>query len=144
MPEFKEPPVTLEQVKIHAIHFTSLDLEVRIKVQNPNPVSATLRDLPFTVYFYDGEHERESASGKAAGVEIPASGSTDIIVPVTSYDVALIEALATIVETGKIQLKIRGNAVIDHILGWTLPVAETIDLTEKQILDALEGKSEKK
>lgn len=141
MPELKEPIVTLEQVEIHAIHFTSLDLEVKIKVQNSNPVSATLRGLPFTIYFHEGEREKEIASGNAAGVEIPANGATDIIVPVTSYDVALLEALVTIVEKGGIRLEIRGNAVIDHILGWTLPIAETIDLTEKQVLDAFEGKS---
>ena len=71
MPELKEPIVTLEQVKIHAIHFSSLDLEVKIKVQNSNPVSATLRELPFTIYFRDGERERRSPRGTQPGLRSP-------------------------------------------------------------------------
>jgi LEA14-like dessication related protein len=143
MPEIKEPVVTLERVKIHAIHLTSVELEVTLKVQNPNPIDAILRELPFTIFFHAGKNTREVASGNTGRVEIPADSGTDIMVPVTSYDLAVIEALAEIVETGGIRLELRGNAVIDHILGWTLPVSETIDLTGRQILDALEGKGQK-
>jgi LEA14-like dessication related protein len=143
MPELKEPVVTLERVNIHAIHLTSLDLEVTIKVQNPNPIDAILRELPFAIFFHAGKDQKEIASGNTGRVEIPADSSTEIAVPVTSYDLAVIEAVATIVERGGIRLEIKGNAVIDHILGWTLPITETIDLTERQVLDALEGKGEK-
>ena len=50
MPELKEPIVTLEQVEIHAIHFTSLDLEVKIKVpefqsRQRNPEEAAVYHL---------------------------------------------------------------------------------------------------
>src|SRR5271169_5043255 len=140
MPSVNEPVVSLEGVKIRAVHVTSLDLEVSLKVQNANPIDAILRELPFTVFFRDGNNQKEIASGNTGRVEIPANGSIDIIVPVTSYDLALLEALASIIEKGGIRLEIRGSAVIDHILGWTLPFTETVDLTTLQILDALEGK----
>ena len=140
MPELKEPVVTLERVKITGVHLTSLDFEVTVKILNPNPADAVLRELPFTIFFQDGNREKEVASGNTGKLEIPAFNSTKILVLVTSHDLALIEALATVVETGGIRLEIRGNAVIDHIVGWTLPISETIDLTERQVLDALEGK----
>jgi len=144
MPSVNEPVVTLEGVKIRAVHLTSLDLEVSLKVQNANPIDAILRELPFTIYFRSGQQEKEIASGNTGRVEIPANGSIDIVVPVTSYDLALLEALASIIEKGGIRLEIKGNAVIDHILGWTLPFTETVDLTERQILDSLEGKTDRK
>lgn len=142
MPEIKEPVVTLERVKIHAIHLTSLDLDVTLKLLNPNPIDAVLRELPFTIFFQDGDREKEIATGNTGKMELPADNSIEISVPVTSNDLALIEALAEIVERGGIRLAIKGNAVIDHVLGWTLPITETIDITERQVLDALEGKSE--
>ena len=140
MPALVEPVVTLEEVRIRAVHLTSLDLDVKVKVQNPNPIDAILRELPFTVFFRAGNRREEIASGNAGQLEIPAHGSTDIVASVTSYDLELIEALATIVEKGGIQLEIQGNAVIDHILGWTLPFSETVNVTERQVLDVLEGK----
>jgi LEA14-like dessication related protein len=144
MPEIKEPVVTLERVKIHAIHLTSIDLEVTLKILNPNPIDAILRELPFTVFFHTGKDQKEIASGNTGRVEIPADGSIEIPVPVTSYDLALVEGLAEILKRGRITLEVKGNAVIDHILGWTLPITETIDITGRQVLDALEGKGGEK
>jgi LEA14-like dessication related protein len=144
MQEIKEPVVTLERVKIQAIHLTSIDLEVTLKIQNPNPIDAILRELPFTVFFHTGKDQKEIASGNTGRVEIPADGSIEIPVPVASYDLALVEGIAEIVKSGRITLEVKGNAVIDHILGWTLPITETIDITGQQILKALVGKSERK
>ena len=140
MPSLVEPKVTIEGVKIRAIHLTSLDLEVTLKVQNNNPIDAVLRELPFTVFLMSAKGRQEIASGNTGRMEIPANGNTDIVVPVTSSDLALLEALATIVEKGSVRLEIKGSAVIDHILGWTLPFVEMVDVTERQVLDALEGK----
>jgi LEA14-like dessication related protein len=144
MQEIKEPFVTLGRVKILAIHLTSIDLEVTLKIQNPNPIDAILRELPFTVFFHFGKNQKEIASGNTGKVEIPADGSVEIPVPVTSYDLALIEGLAEILKRGRITFEVKGNAVIDHILGWTLPITESIDITGQQILKALVGKSEGK
>jgi LEA14-like dessication related protein len=144
MQEIKEPVVTLGRVKILAIHLTSIDLEVTLKIQNPNPIDAILRELPFTVFFHFGKNQKEIASGNTGKVEIPADGSVEIPVPITSYDLALIEGLAEILKRGRITFEVKGNAVIDHILGWTLPITESIDITGQQILKALVGKSEGK
>jgi LEA14-like dessication related protein len=144
MQEIKEPFVTLGRVKILAIHLTSIDLEVTLKIQNPNPIDAILRELPFTVFFHFGKNQKEIASGNTGKVEIPADGSVEIPVPITSYDLALIEGLAEILKRGRITFEVKGNAVIDHILGWTLPITESIDITGQQILKALVGKSEGK
>ena len=142
MPDLHEPVVTLEGVKILAFHITSLDLEVKLRVQNPNSISATLRELPFTIFFRAGAHPLEIASGNTGRLEIDAYQSCDITVPVTTYNLVLIDALATLVEKGGVQLEIKGNAVIDHIIaGWTLPFTKTVDITEHEVIDLVLGKN---
>ncbi|MHB8163669.1 MAG: hypothetical protein ACYDDV_04860, partial [Methanoregula sp.] len=71
--------------------------------------------------------------------------SSEINVPVTTYNLVLIEALASLIEKGGVQLEIKGNAVIDHIIaGWTLPFSKTVDVTEHEIIDAVLGKDKGK
>ncbi|MFA4825208.1 MAG: LEA type 2 family protein [Methanoregula sp.] len=138
MPELREPVVSLERVKIHAFHLTSLDLVVKLRVQNPNSISATLRELPFTIFFQTGGRMEEIASGNTGRLEIDANSSTEIDVPVTTDNLVLIEAIAALAEKGGVRLEIKGNAVIDHILaGWTLPFTKTVDITEHEIVDAV-------
>lgn len=145
MPDLIEPVVTLEGVKILAIHIASLDLEVKLRVHNPNSISATLRELPFTIFFRTGGHPVEIASGNTGKLEIDAYSSSEIKVPVTTYNLVLIEAIASLVEKGGVQLEIKGNAVIDHILaGWTLPFSKTMDITEHEVIDAVFGKNKEK
>jgi LEA14-like dessication related protein len=137
MSVLKEPVVTLEEVKIRALHLTSIDFEVMLRIANPDPFGATVRELPFSVFFRDGDQEKEIASGAAADIQIPAGGDIAIIVPVTSHDLALVEGIASFLERGAIQLKITGTAAVDHLVGWALPFTKTIDITEHEIADAV-------
>jgi len=137
----RDPVVRLEKVAIRAVHLSSLDLEVNPRVENPNPIDAVLRDLPFTVFFRTSSGKKEIASGNTGRIEIPANNNIVIPVPVTSYDLALLEAFVSIIGRGGLRLEIEGNAVIDHIMGWTLPFTEAVDVTAGEIVAALEGKT---
>jgi LEA14-like dessication related protein len=140
----KEPSVTFESVKIHALHLTSIDLVVVLRIMNPNPISVTVRDLPFTIFFHTGDHEEEIAKGNAGKMVISAKASTAISVPVTSFNLALIGALATFVGKGSLKIEIRGSVVIDHLLGWTIPFCKTVDVTVGELAEAIKGKMEEK
>jgi LEA14-like dessication related protein len=137
MPVLNEPAVTLEGVKIRAIHLTSIDFDVTIRIDNPNPFGATVRELPFTVFFRDGDQEKEIARGEAVTLNIPAGGTLTITVPVASHDLALVEGIASFFGRGSIQLRIEGKASIDHIIGWSLPFSKTIDITEDEIANVV-------
>jgi len=137
MSVLKEPAVSLEGVKIRAIHLTSIDFDVEIRIDNPNPFGATVRELPFTVFFRDGDQEKEIARSGAVILNIPAGGTITVSVPVASHDLALVEGIASFLEKGNIQLRIEGKAVIDHIIGWSLPFSKTINVTEHDITDAV-------
>jgi LEA14-like dessication related protein len=132
-----EPVVTIKGVKIRAIHLSSLDFDVILRIENPNPFGATVREFPFTVFFRSGSQEKEIASGETVKMDIPASDSIEITVPLTSHDLALFEGIVSLIKKGNIQLKIEGTAVIDHIIGWSLPVTEEIEITEHEIAEAV-------
>ena len=140
MPILSDPTVTLEDVRLRAISLSSLDLEVMIRVENPNPLGITLRELPFSALFNSGKGDLELAKGNIGQVNIAARGSTLLRVPVTSQNIALIRALTTFFTKGGMQVTIRGSAVIDAVLrGWSVPFEKTVPVTMEKIAESLAG-----
>jgi len=140
MPVLHEPVVTLEDVRLRTLSISSLELDVAIRVENNNPLGVTLRELPFTVLCQDADRTREIARGNTGKVQIAAKDSTLLHVPVTSENTILIGALAAFVTRGKVQVTIRGTAIIDCILfGWSVPFTKTIPVTMEQVADAVAG-----
>ena len=137
MQALNEPVVSIKGVKIRALYLSSIDFDVILKIENPNPFGATVRELPFTVFFRSGTQEKEIASGQTITMDIPASDSIEITVPLTSHDLALFEGIVSLIKKGNIQLEIKGTAMIDHIIGWSLPVIEEIEITEHEIAEAV-------
>ena len=144
MPLLRDPVVTLEDIRIRKISFSTLDLDVIIRLENPNLLGITLRELPFTVLCSSGWKDQQLASGNTGRVKIPGKGSTVLRIPVTSQNVALISALATFVTTGGVKVTIRGTATIDAVLfGWSVPFEKTLPVTLAQVAGSpLEKKSE--
>jgi LEA14-like dessication related protein len=140
MPVLREPVVTLEDVRLRKFSLFSLDLEVTIRVENPNPLSITLRELPFTVLCSSGHTDQQLACGNTGRVKIARNGTTVLHIPVTSQNAALINTLATFVTKGGVQVTIRGTAVVDAVLfGWSIPFEKTLPVTMEQVADSLAG-----
>jgi len=141
MPVFCDPVVTLEDVRLLKVSLPSLDLEVAIRVENPNPLGITLRELPFTVLCSSGHTDQQLASGNTGRVKIARNGSTVLRIPVTSQNATLIRALATFVTKGGVRVTIRGTATIDAVLfGWSNPFSKTLPVTLTEVADSLPGK----
>ena len=141
MPVLHDPVVTLEDARVRKITLTSLDLDVMIRVENPNPIGITLQQLPFTVMCSSGNRDQEIAAGNTGRVKIPAQGNTVLRIPTTSQNAALIGALATFVTKGGIQVTIQGKATIDCLLfGWSIPFSKTLPVTMAHVADAIAGK----
>jgi LEA14-like dessication related protein len=136
-----DPVVTLEDVRVRKISLSALDLDVMIRVENPNLIGITLRQLPFTVMCSSGNRDQEIASGNTGRIQIPARGSTVLRIPVTSRNAAILAALATFVTRGSVQVTIKGTATIDALLfGWSIPFTKTLPVTMAQVADAVAGK----
>lgn len=141
MPVLSDPVVSLEYVRVRAFSLLSLDLEVMIRVENPNPIGITLRQLPFTVQYRQGDKQTDIASGDPGRTKIPAKGSTVLHIPITSRNAALLGALASFLTRGSLQVTIQGTATIDALLfGWSIPFSKTLPVTMEQVADAVAGK----
>ena len=97
MPVLHDPVVTLEDARVRKISLTSLDLDVMIRVENPNPIGITLRQLSFIVMCSSGNRNQEIAAGNTGRIKIPAQGSMVLRIPTTSQNAALIVAFATFI-----------------------------------------------
>jgi LEA14-like dessication related protein len=140
MPVFCDPVVTLEDVRLRHFTVSSLDLEVIIHVENPNPVGITLRELPFTIQCSSGQTTQQLACGNTGRVKIARNGTTVLRIPVTSQNAALINAFGTFVIRGGVQVTILGMAIIDCILfGWSIPFSKTLPVTMTQVAESLTG-----
>jgi LEA14-like dessication related protein len=145
MPILQEPAVTLEGIKVRAISLVSIDLDMMIKMNNPNPIGVTLRELHFVTLCGTGGHEQEIAEGNTGSIRIPARDSTLITVPVTSHNKALIRAMAAFVARGGIHVTIKGVAKIDCIVAcWSLPFTKTLMVTVRQLTGAFTGQKHEK
>jgi len=138
MPLLHEPVVTLEDASLRSLSISSLELDVAIRVQNPNPLGVTIRELPFKVLCRDTDNTREIASGNTGCVKIAAGASTLLHVPVKSENAVLIGALAAFVTRGSVKVTIKGTASIDCVLfNWSVPFSKTLPVTVEQVMDSL-------
>jgi LEA14-like dessication related protein len=138
MPVLKDPVVTLEDIRLRKVSLSSLDLDVAIRLQNPNPLGITLRELPFTVLCSSGPTDQQLASGNTGRVKIAGNSTTVLHIPVTSQNAILISALATFVTKGGVQVTIRGTAILDAIIfGWSVPFEKTLPVTLEQVAGSL-------
>jgi LEA14-like dessication related protein len=141
MPILHEPVIGLERVKIRSVSLSSLDLDVAIRVQNPNPVGVNLKEIPFLVLIRHGDCLQEIANGNTGNVSIPARDSTTLTIPVTSRNSAILRALAAFVAKGGIEVTIKGNAVVDaFVTGWSVPFEKTVTVTAAEVTDAVAGR----
>jgi LEA14-like dessication related protein len=141
MPILHEPVIGLERVKIRSVSLSSLDLDVAIRVQNPNPVGVNLKEIPFLVLIRHGDCLQEIANGNTGNISIPARDSTILTVPVTSRNSAILRALAAFVARGEIEVTIKGNAVVNAVITeWSVPFEKMVTVTAAEVADAVAGR----
>jgi LEA14-like dessication related protein len=138
VPVLQEPSVSLEGVKIRSVSLKSLGLDVAIRVQNQNPVGITLGEIPFVVLIKDKERVLEVANGNAGTITVQARDSTAINVPVTSENAAIIRAAAGFVAGGRLEVTIKGTAVVDALVtSLPVPFEKTVVVTAAGIAGAV-------
>jgi LEA14-like dessication related protein len=140
MPILQNPDVTLEGVSLRNISLSTLDLEVAIRVENPNPVGATLKECPFAVLYQKEGTSQQIATGNTGGTKIAASTATVLRVPVTSHNTALVGALAALITKGGIEVTIAGTAVVKFLMiTKSVPFSRTLPVTMAQVAGIVTG-----
>jgi LEA14-like dessication related protein len=141
MPILHEPAISLEGAKIRSLSLANLGLNVTIRVENKNPVGVTLKEIPFIVLINDGGRQQEIANGNTGNVAIPAQSCTQLAVPVTMRNEAIIGAMGGLVANGRIGVTIKGAAVVDAVITtWSVPFEKTVAVTMEEVAGALNVK----
>jgi LEA14-like dessication related protein len=135
-----DPVVTLEGVALENISLSSVALAVTIRVENKNPVGATLESCPFTLSYLSAGKPVVIATGDTGSAKVAASASTVLPVRVTSKNAALLGALAGLVFGGKIEITITGMAKIKFLMiPKEIPFSRTVPVTRGEIVDMVTG-----
>ena len=139
-----DPVVTLEGVKIENVSLSTVDLLVSIRVENQNPVGATLESCPFSVSYDDAGKHEVIANGETGGAKIPGSSMTVVPARVTSKNAALLGAVAKLVLGGKIEVTINGTARIKFMMiPKEIPFSRTVPVTAGDIAGMVTGRKPK-
>ncbi len=132
------PVITLEAVKIRSLTLSTLELELNLRIDNPNLFGVTLRELPFTVLWRSKGNEQVIATGKVDGVKIQGRSSATLSLPVTADNAGTIRAVTSLLAQGGIDVEVRGTAVIDCIVACpAIPFTRSLRLTTGQIAGAI-------
>ena len=140
MSVLSDPVVTLEGVRLEKISLSSVVLAVTIRVENKNPVGATLESCPFSVSSGQGGKTEIIATGETGSAKIPGNSVTDLPVRVTSKNAALLGALAGLVLGGKTEVTITGTAKIKFLMiPKEVPFSRTVPVTAGDIAGMVTG-----
>lgn len=141
MPILSDPIVTLEGISLRNVSLSTLEIDLAIRVENPNPVGADLQECPFTVMYKKGDTGDRLATGNTGNAKIPGNTSTVLKVPVTSHNKALAGAFATFILKGGMEVTIEGVAVIKFlVIKKSVPFSRTISVTTADITGIVTGK----
>ncbi len=141
MSVLSDPVVTLEGVRLEKISLSAVDLAVTIRVENKNPVGATLESCPFAVSYRNAGTSRMIATGDTGSAKIAAGSATLLQVRISTHNVALPGALAAFVAGGKLDLTIDGTARIKFlIIPKEVPFSRTVPVIRGEIVDMVTGK----
>jgi len=112
-PEIKKPEIVVDDISVERVTTQSLDLNVRVIVNNPNPVGANLKKIVFDMYYLENGRSKYLGYGEKYGVEIRKQGETTITIPVTVDSSQAIKAVIRIAKEGAVTIKVSGSAYLD-------------------------------
>ncbi|MDD1708671.1 MAG: LEA type 2 family protein [Methanoregulaceae archaeon] len=121
----KDPEISIRGISLSSASMSTLGLDVRVAVQNHNPVGITLKALSFDIYYKDGKEWVFLSHGEQTGIEIQ-SGSNEVNIPIQVRNAGILGSLARLITKGEVSLQIRGFAS-PEILGISrgIPFTET-------------------
>ena len=104
---FKDPEISIKGVSLSSASMSNLSLDVRVGVENRNPVGIALKSLSFDVYYRDRTEWVFLSHGEQAGIVIQ-SGSNEVTLPVKVKNTGILGSLAKLITRGEVTLQIRG------------------------------------
>lgn len=101
--------VKVPDVSVKKLELTRAELNVKLRVTNPNKISATVSKLKYDIIIND----KSVANGTyVKDVEIPADGTTETVVPIVVSNADLLKFLAKTVFTKGSKYRAKGDVTV--------------------------------
>jgi len=105
----KDPEISIKGLSFSSVSMSTLGLDVRVGVDNKNPLGITLKALSFDVFYKEGEEWVFLSHGEQTGMVIQ-SGSNEVNIPVQVRNAGILGSLGRLIASGEVTLQIRGVA----------------------------------
>ncbi len=102
-----QPTVAVEGVQVGTLTPANTNLQVQVRVANPNVFDIPLKDVAFTVHSVESTGLRQLGAGQTGAFVLPAGQTNGRTVPVTLDNRALLEAALTAIRAGQDRLTFR-------------------------------------
>jgi LEA14-like dessication related protein len=109
---FKNPEVSVSTVSLESLSLSALNLNVTVRIDNPNPIGITFRRIAFNIYYRDGSDWNFITHGEQGTMEVKP-GKTDLTIPVSVKYTDLYAAGWSILLRGELPLLVNGTASPD-------------------------------
>lgn len=125
-----KPTATVDDVSVKDISLQNLDLEVRVIVNNPNPVGAHLTKVAYDIYYLKDGESNYLGHGEKKDIDIRKQGDTTITIPTTIDNKEAIKTIIELARKGAVTLKVDGSAYLDlKATSFEIPFERTKEVT---------------
>ncbi|MBP2147154.1 LEA14-like dessication related protein [Methanofollis sp. W23] len=125
-PPVGPPEVTVTDIAVSDLSLESMDLVVFLAVDNPNPIEITIGRVEMDVSYSKDRAEVLLGSGTAGAITVPASNQTEVTVPITMDNAAMLSAAAVLLLSGELEVKVEGIATVDAgVASFDVPFEKT-------------------
>jgi len=110
------PTVERVDVVLRDITLTTIELDLRVTVNNPHPFSITLNRIAYDIFYERGDEWQPLGQGdRSEDVRIKASGLTTVEIPATIGTAEAVQALIQMLGPGggELTLKASGSVWLD-------------------------------
>ena len=111
--EPKKPTITVDSIEFKNINNQETNLNVRVIVDNPNPIGAQVNKISFKIFYINENGKlKYLGEGEKNNIDI-TSGKNVVDIPVSLSNKELIKALGENVGKGNLKLEIDGYSNVD-------------------------------
>jgi len=122
------PRITAVDVSLSEVTLVDFTMEVKVTVENSNPIAADLKDVEFEMLYRVGSDWSPLAQGRLASATIGPNDSQELTIPTTVKHSDALGAMAQfLAERGSINLRLIGSADAKvGPAGFTIPFEQNL------------------
>lgn len=111
--QIQRPTVSVSDINVKGITPQTLNLDVHVIIDNPDPIGANLTKIAFDLYYLQDSQPIYLGHGEKYNVEVRKQGQTTVTAPVVVENQQAVKALMEAAKKGAITIKTSGSAFLN-------------------------------